>query len=207
MAKTPRTERPAAGPPKTAAIATRELDPSLWPDLEALFGDRGACGGCWCMFWRIRKGERWDDVKGDPARARLRKLVADGAVRGVLAYAGGRPVGWCTFGPRRDFSRLDRSPSLACDDAERVWSIPCFFIKASHRGCGVATALLARAVKLAKKHGAQLVEAYPVRPGKPGEKLPAAFAWTGTRSLFDKAGFTIAGNEGGGKERVRRALK
>ncbi len=23
-----------------------------WPDLEALFGPRGAVGGCWCMYWR-----------------------------------------------------------------------------------------------------------------------------------------------------------
>ena len=28
--------------------ATREH----WSDLAALFGARGACGGCWCMFWR-----------------------------------------------------------------------------------------------------------------------------------------------------------
>src|SRR6266704_57369 len=34
-------------------ITIRPLTPSLWPDLEALFGRSGASNGCWCMYWRI----------------------------------------------------------------------------------------------------------------------------------------------------------
>ena len=30
---------------------------------ERLFGEKGACAGCWCMFWRLEKGERFDDVQ------------------------------------------------------------------------------------------------------------------------------------------------
>jgi hypothetical protein len=30
----------------------------LWPALEDLFGERGACNGCWCMYWRIGAGYR-----------------------------------------------------------------------------------------------------------------------------------------------------
>jgi hypothetical protein len=26
-----------------------ELTSERWGDLEALFGERGACGGCWCV--------------------------------------------------------------------------------------------------------------------------------------------------------------
>jgi hypothetical protein len=29
------------------------LTPDLWPDLEDLFGKKGACNGCWCMYCRI----------------------------------------------------------------------------------------------------------------------------------------------------------
>jgi hypothetical protein len=25
-----------------------------WQDLETLFGERGAYGNCWCMWWRMR---------------------------------------------------------------------------------------------------------------------------------------------------------
>jgi hypothetical protein len=31
------------------------LTPNLWPALENLFGENGACNGCWCMYWRIGK--------------------------------------------------------------------------------------------------------------------------------------------------------
>lgn len=33
----------------TVEPATRER----WSDLERLFGERGACGGCWCMHRRL----------------------------------------------------------------------------------------------------------------------------------------------------------
>jgi hypothetical protein len=26
-----------------------------WIDLEKLFGAHGACGGCWCMWWRLKR--------------------------------------------------------------------------------------------------------------------------------------------------------
>src|SRR2546423_13492874 len=58
-------------------LTIRPLTPNLWPALEDLFGDKGACGGCWCMYWRIgrayrnrprgqNKGELCEGVKGGP---------------------------------------------------------------------------------------------------------------------------------------------
>jgi len=185
-------------------IETRELTGDMWPDVERLFGVRGACGGCWCMSWRIEKGEKWESVKGEPARKRLQKLVQTGDAHGIIAFIDGEPVGWCTFGPRRSFSRLDRAPSLACDDGADVWSIPCFFIRSGHRGRGVATALLEHALRALITRGAHIVEGYPAKPPASGKPIPAAFAWTGTRSLFLKAGFEIVGNKQGGKQRARK---
>jgi hypothetical protein len=31
--------------------------PKRWSEFEALFGERGACGGCWCMLWRLKRSE------------------------------------------------------------------------------------------------------------------------------------------------------
>ena len=59
-------------------LVVRDLAPSLWPALETLFGPRGACGGCWCMYWRLEKGERWEDLQGAPAKRRMKALVACG---------------------------------------------------------------------------------------------------------------------------------
>jgi hypothetical protein len=33
------------------------LTKERWSDFETLFGVRGACGGCWCMFWRLTRSE------------------------------------------------------------------------------------------------------------------------------------------------------
>jgi GNAT superfamily N-acetyltransferase len=187
-------------------IETRELEPGMWGDVEALFGAKGACGGCWCMSWRVAKGEKWDEIKGDEAKHRFHALVEGGHAQGVLAYADGAPVGWCAFGPRRDFSKLDRAPSLACDDADDVWSVPCFFVKPGHRGKGVATAMLAHAEQAIKARGGTLAEGYPAKPPADGKPLPAAFAWTGPRKVFDEAGYQVVGNPDGGKQRVRKPL-
>lgn len=34
-----------------AAYEFHPLTPGRRDDLETLFGSRGACGGCWCMWW------------------------------------------------------------------------------------------------------------------------------------------------------------
>jgi len=185
-------------------IETKELEPSLWKDLEKLFGDNGACGGCWCMSWRVQKGEDWNAMKGAGAKARMRHLVLSRSAHGIIAYHDGTPVGWCSFGKRQDYFKLDRAPSLKCSDGAKVWSIPCFFVKKEFRRMGVGTQLLEHALKALKKKGALIAEAYPSKPYNYGKNMPAAFAWTGTQPMFKKAGFKIAGNRDGGKQRVRK---
>mgnify|MGYP001583442892 CR=1 FL=1 len=189
-----------------ARLVVRELEPALWPDLERLFGAKGACAGCWCMFWRLEKGERMDDAKGAPAKARFRALVERGEAHGILAYAGDEPVGWCSFERRVELVKLDRAPSLACDDADRVWSLPCFFVKSGWRGKGVARALLRGAMTALRARGAEIAEAYPVKPTGAGT-VPAAFAWTGVPALFETEGFTVAGARPKGKQRYRKRLR
>jgi GNAT superfamily N-acetyltransferase len=187
-------------------LTTREVDPESFPDVEALFGKNGACGGCWCQAWRIEKGERWNEIKGAPAKKRLRKGILAGATHGILAFDGATPVGWCTFGPRDSFPRLNRARSLKCDDASRVWSLPCFFVTRDHRGRGVAKAMLVHALRAMKERGAEFAEAYPSKPGRDGRYI-ATFSWTGTMSLFEKAGFVVVGNPHGSKRRVRKELR
>jgi GNAT superfamily N-acetyltransferase len=113
-------------------------------------------------------------------------------------------VGWVSFDRRTDFDRLDRAPSMACDDAGRVWSVPCFFIKSGWRGKGVADTLLAFAVKTLTRYGAEIVEGYPVKV-EPGKKAPAAFVYTGLEPMFARAGFATVTVRDRGKQRVRLA--
>jgi GNAT superfamily N-acetyltransferase len=187
-------------------ITTRELTPDLWPDLERLFGANGACAGCWCMFWRIGPDERYGDIKGAAARRRFRALVRAGRAHGVLAFAGDEAVGWCAFQRRVELPRLDRAPSLACGDAERVWSLPCFFVKRGWRGKGVASALLAAAEKALAARGAEIAEGYPVKLRTPSERRAPGDTYTGVPSLFEARGFTLEAARPAGRQRYRKTI-
>jgi len=175
---------------KKAALTTRSLAPDDWSAITQLFGDNGACGGCWCMHWRVEKGgASWELTKGRKNRDRFRRLVQAGKVHGVLAYADEKPVGWCSFGPKQDFPRLMKSKVLQTDCGEGTWSIICFYIPSAWRNRGVGTVLLECATKEAFARGAAAVEGYPVVPAKPPSPVPAAFAWTGVPILFEQAGY------------------
>ena len=187
-------------------LTTRELTPELWPQLEELFGDKGACAGCWCMFWRLEKGESFESIQGAKAKARFKRMVQSGAVHGILAFVEDEPVGWCAFERRRDLAKLDRAPSLACDDADEVWSLPCFFVKNAWRELGVAGVMLRAALAALKKRKAKIAEAYPVKP-QGSIAIPAAFAHTGVPKLFVPEGFKLVQARPKGKQRYRKMLR
>jgi GNAT superfamily N-acetyltransferase len=182
------------------SFAIRILTSADWPQVERLFGPRGACGGCWCMHWRVEKGGKsWDAFKGAPAKGALSHLIAAGRVHAVLAFDHDEPVGWCCVGPREDFPRLERSRVLQRARGSGVWAVTCFFLdrRARHRGLG--TRLLGEATALAFARGAGEVEGYPVRV-KDGGELPAPFLWTGTPAMFARVGFARAAAADGARE-------
>ena len=182
---------PPKKPSKTPAKFTaRELTPDDWPHIKKLFGAKGACGGCWCMHWRIEKGgQMWEKVKGDPNRKAFKKLVESGKALGVLAFEEDEPVGWCSFGKRIDFPRLDRVKAYRREDTKGVWSINCFFIKAGYRGKGLGQLMAKTAVAAIKKRRGKIIEAYPTTLTKDGKQLPAAFSYTGPEVIFERLGF------------------
>lgn len=169
-----------------ATIVFHPLTPERWADLEVLFGARGACGGCWCMTWRLPRA-RFEQGKGAGNRAAFRRRVQTGRPPGVLAYVEGNAAGWCAIAPRAEYDYLSRSRVLRPVDDRAVWSVSCLFVAKSYRGRGLSVKLLRAAVEMAGKGGAEVVEGYPVIPYAP--HMPDAFAWTGTLAAFRAAGF------------------
>jgi predicted GNAT family acetyltransferase len=167
-------------------LVIRPLTPSRWKDLEELFGERGACGGCWCMWWRIKRSE-FEKQKGEGNKKAFKALVDSGTRPGLLAYREREPVGWCAVEPRSNYPALQRSRILKPVDEEPVWSVTCFFIKRGHRGEGVSRALIRGAIDYVGKKGGSIIEGYPVEPRK--DRMPDAFAWTGIASAFRQEGF------------------
>jgi len=191
---------------ETTAVTTytfRPVTPETWSDFEALFGPRGACAGCWCMWWRLTRKD-FDANKGDGNRATMKALVEAGHVPGLVAYDGGAPVGWCSVAPREVFPRILKSRTLRPIDDLPVWSVVCFFIHKAYRRRGVALALLRAAADYARSRGATLLEGYPnVDPPK---DLPPAFLYTGTVTLFTRAGFEVAAQQGKSRVIMRKRL-
>ncbi|HEX3147836.1 MAG TPA: GNAT family N-acetyltransferase [Gemmataceae bacterium] len=167
-------------------LVCHPVTPDRWDDFELLFGERGACAGCWCTFWRRPRAE-YEQQKGDGNRRFMLQVVNDGPPPGLLGYLGNEPVGWCSVAPREDFSGLTRSRILRPMDDKPVWSISCFFVRKDQRRKGLSVQLLKAAIEHVKSEGGTIVEGYPVEPKT--EKAPDPFVWHGLASAFLAAGF------------------
>src|ERR1700729_871036 len=105
-------------------LRIRPLTPDLWPALQDLFGKRGACNGCWCMYWRI--GAAYRKRSSSANQKAFRAIVDSGPPPGLLAFDGEVAVGWCQLTPRDALAWLDRAWRLRRVDTAPVWSLSCF---------------------------------------------------------------------------------
>ena len=176
----------------------------IWKDVEKLFGDKGACGGCWCMHWRLTKKE-FEQKKGDGNRTAFRRIVKGKAQTGIIAYENKNPVGWIAFAPREHYTKLETSRILQPVDDKPVWSVVCFFVDKNHRRKGLTVEMLKEAAKHAKKNGGKILEGYPIEPNT--DNYVPAFAYTGLASAFKKAGFTEAARRSETRPIMRKELK
>lgn len=161
------------------------VTPERWQDLERLFGEHGAYGGCWCMWFRLRRRD-FDRNSGEQNKQAMKGIVDSGEVPGLLAYAAGKPVGWVSLGPREEFTHLEHSRTLKRVDDQPVWSVVCFVVDEQCRGQGLMTKLLQAGIDYARRRGARIVEAYPVEPKG---RLTGYSGFTGIASTFRRAGF------------------
>jgi GNAT superfamily N-acetyltransferase len=168
-------------------LSFKPLTGKTWNDFVQLFGERGACGGCWCMYWRLTRPQ-FEQQKGAKNRAAMKRLVESGQIPGIIAYDRDQPIGWCSVAPREAYPALDRSRILKRVDDQPVWSVVCLFIAKSYRRKGVSKALLKAATEYVRRQGGRIVEGYPVEPKQ--DSMPDVFAWTGVASAFRQAGFT-----------------
>ena len=165
------------------------LELRRWNDFETLFGERGACGGCWCMSWRLARSG-FEKLKGQGNKNAMKRLVRNNEQIGMIAYSDGKPIGWCAVAPREHFIKLENARVLKRIDDQPVWSITCFFINKEFRRKGISVELLKSVIAFCRENGVEIIEAYPIIPYS--KNMPAAFAWTGILSSFSKAGFTVA---------------
>jgi len=157
-------------------------------DFRRLHSDANGAGWCRCVAWWVPTWEGWGE-RTSAENAALREALCDaGQYDGFLAYDGGEPIGWCQAGPRDRLEKL--VGQLGFDPDPATWAITCFLVAPSHRGRGVARALLRHALADLGARGVTRVEAYP----REGTGLDEGDLWTGPADMFVAEGFTHVGD-------------
>ncbi len=185
-------------PQSATSLRIVPLTPNLWPALEDLFGERGACNGCWCMYWRI--GSAYRKRPRETNKAAFQKVVAKGPPPGLIAFDGELAVGWCQLTPREALPWLDRSWVRLGN--RRVWSISCFYVRIGYRRRGITAALIKAAEETAHGAGAAALEAYPL-----DRSLSPSSTSTGFVSTFKRAGFKVVAHRTPPRPVMRLELK
>lgn len=190
----------------TRKLTFAALTADRWHDLERLFGpERGASGGCWCMWWRVRKAE-YDRLGRDGRKRAMRQLVEDGEVPGIIGYDAGHPVAWCAIARRESTPRFNgaRVAAPASEVTAADWAITCFYIAPTHRHKRLMSTLVTAALKHARKHGARTVEGCPIEPKR---RLRWGEGFVGIASVFRGAAFVDVAKRSPTRSLMRRHLR
>jgi GNAT superfamily N-acetyltransferase len=171
------------------SIEVKPATAARFDDVATMLGPKNPTSSvCWCLSHRIdAKTNR--ELVGAARGEYVKELCGRPVAPGVLAYQADQVVGWAAVAPRSELP-FERSRKIPHVDDLPVWSLWCVRVRPGHRGKGIAHALLDGAVEYARAQGAPAVEGYPV--DNQGEKVDLTMAYVGTRSLFERAGFTKA---------------
>ena len=173
-------------------------------DLQAVFGARGSAAFCQCQRYKLRPREAFRKFPVEERARRLREQTACGhpdsdTTSGLVAYLDGEPVGWCAVEPRSAYEGLARNNRVPWEgrsedkNDDSVWAVTCVFVRAGHRGRGLAYELARAAVDHARGRGARALEAYPILT-TPGQRISWDEIHVGSREFFTSAGFTQVGH-------------
>jgi GNAT superfamily N-acetyltransferase len=177
-------------------ILIRPITPARVADFQALMKTNSITASCMDIFPRRTNAQgatrrAYWKAKGvtaaDGNRRDAASMIRKGKPFGLLAYDGAEPVGFLSAGPRSDYPRVDESKVTPRIDEQRVWVVPCLYVKRTHRGRGVTTILLRAAVGYAAKEGAPAVEGYP--RSDEARRVASESAWFGTEAQFRRAGY------------------
>lgn len=196
-------------------ITIKPLTPELSADYFDFFENRAFTDDspyrCYCQVYQMSKEQAKavsDNTKGrDPGRVSrevAEQQIADGVLRGYLAYVNGQVIGWCNANDRANYpvDPVCDVPFYApVENVEKA--VVCFEIAPEYRGIGVATALLNKVIANAKAEGYQAVVSFPIVRNE-------RYEWDclGPMRLFEKAGFVkVKDADRAGHIIMRRELK
>ena len=177
---------------------TRALDVDTWDAFARLLEKHNGAGfGCWCTWFhfpvhsaprKAEPGASREAPAAESGRAVKERLVREGKSHAALVFDGDVAVGWCQFGPPAELPGISHKKEYEAGLVSLPdYRLTCIFVDRDHRREGVAAVAVGGAVDLIGRAGGGVVEAYPQDTA--GKKISATFLYSGTRSMFEKAGF------------------
>jgi len=172
--------------------AIRALDAATWDAFAGLAEKHSGMGfgGCWCTWFHSREG-RPEGEKGRPWKERL---VREGDAHAALVFDGDAAVAWCQYGSPDELPNIHHRKEYEATRADEPpdYRITCIFVDRDYRRSGVAGEALRGALDLIAQAGGGVVEGYPHDTG--GKKVSVLY--NGTRSLYERAGFSYVRPKG-----------
>ena len=167
----------------------KALTPETFDDFAALVErNKGMFASCWCTHFHPDCAEKGQTAEGN--RALKQRLVSDGIAHAALVYDGDRAVAWAEYGSPEELPNIQHRKEYVAT-AERLphYRVTCILVERGFRGHGLAAIALRGAVELIAQAGGGLVEGYPHDTGGVRKKN-ASFLYNGTRTMYEREGFT-----------------
>lgn len=175
----------------------RALTPETFHDFAGIVErNKGMFASCWCTYFHPDCPEKGLTAEGN--RALKQRLVAEGVAHAALVFDGDSAVAWAEYGRPDELPNIHhRKEYLATTGRLPDYRITCILVERSYRGQGLAAAALRGAVELIAQAGGGVVEGYPHDTGGIRKKN-SSFLYNGTRTMYEKEGFTYDRPKGQG---------
>ena len=187
-----------------SAIEIHSLTPARLDDYlhffdTRAFADNADWSRCYCYFpYCDLKTRAWERRTGAENRASMHEFISSGRAQGYLAYTGEEVVGWCNAAPYTSYAILDSMSEWEVKDAG---AIVCFVVCPTHRGQGIAKALLGSACDGLKAQGLRKVYAKPFK-----DAANTAENYPGPLAMYLAAGFSPVREDSKGNVIVQKSL-
>jgi GNAT superfamily N-acetyltransferase len=180
--------------PTIGGYTIRPLGPATW-EAFAQLAERhnGVWGGCFCTWFHPRRVLQDSDVEaGRPYKERL---VRQGRAHAALVFDGDVAVAWCQYGTPAELPNIYHRKEYEAGLVQAPdYRLTCLFVDRAYRRRGVAAVAVRGALALIAQAGGGVVEGYP--HDTQGTKTSSSFLYSGTRSLFEQAGFDFERTKG-----------
>ncbi len=171
------------------AISIKKLAPELVEDYLYLFDnmhftEHPEWSACYCYSFHFTgKKEEWNK---EDNRSAVIKMIQENQIRGYLAYAESKAVGWCNANERSNYQALQQYYNVPDNGHLKICSIVCFLIDPAFRKQGIAKKILEQIIIDYQELDFDFLEAYPGKQEKSCEGH-----YKGPLSMYEKQGFEI----------------